>query len=308
MGHASALALAREGCNVTLFARRAELLEQAVAEIAELGSGAEALAVTGDSTDPADLHAVVDRTLARFGRIDIVVNNTGGPPAGGFEDFDDDGWRAAWELTLMSTLRLTRLALPELRKSGRGRVVNITSSAVKEPSEGLLLSNVYRPGVIGWAKTLSQDEGPNGITVNSIAPGFIDTERMKNLYASGDDPAAARASDEAAIPARRFGEPGEIGAAVAFLCSSQAAYISGITVLVDGGLAKGLLELRTQVQTSLSATSIARASVSSPSRTRVRHVSKLSARAIAARVWRRLVPRSLRPAISTSAAWLQNSW
>ena len=241
MGHASALALAREGCNVTLFARRAELLEQAVAEIAELGSGAEALAVTGDSTDPADLQAVVDRTLARFGRIDIVVNNTGGPPAGGFEDFDDDGWRAAWELTLMSTLRLTRLALPELRKSGRGRVVNITSSAVKEPSEGLLLSNVYRPGVIGWAKTLSQDEGPNGITVNSIAPGFIDTERMKNLYASGDDPAAARASDEAAIPARRFGEPGEIGAAVAFLCSSQAAYISGITVLVDGGLAKGLL-------------------------------------------------------------------
>jgi 3-oxoacyl-[acyl-carrier protein] reductase len=241
MGHASALALAREGCNVTLFARRAELLEQTVAEIAGLGSGAEALAVTGDSTDPAALKAAVDGTKARFGRIDIVVNNTGGPPAGGFEDFDDDAWRAAWELTLMSTLRLTRLALPELRKSGRGRVVNITSSAVKEPNEGLLLSNVYRPGVIGWAKTLSQDEGPTGLTVNSIAPGFIDTERMKNLYASGDDPAAARAHDEAAIPARRFGDPAEIGAVVAFLCSTQAAYISGITVLVDGGLAKGLL-------------------------------------------------------------------
>ena len=114
----------------------------------------------------------------------------------------------------MSTLRLTRLALPELRRSGRGRVVNITSSAVKEPNEGLLLSNTYRPGVIGWAKTLSQDEGPHGITVNSIAPGYIDTERMKNLYAGGDDPDGDRRRDEGLIPARRFGDPAEIGDAV----------------------------------------------------------------------------------------------
>ena len=160
MGRAAALALAAEGCNVTLFARRQQLLDEAAAEIEALGSGASALAVAGDSTDPAALEAVVSRTLERFGRIDIVVNNTGGPPAGGFEDFDDDGWRQAWELTLMSTLRLTRLALPQLRKSGRGRIVNITSSAVKEPNDGLLLSNVYRPGVTGWAKSLSQDEGP----------------------------------------------------------------------------------------------------------------------------------------------------
>src|SRR6185503_13164406 len=202
MGRAAALSLAREGCNVTLFARRQELLDAAVAEIEGLGSGAGALAVAGDSTDPAALRAAVDGTLERFGKIDIVVNNTGGPPAGGFEDFDDDGWRAAWELTLMSTLRLTRLALPELRKSGRGRVVNITSSAVKEPNEGLLLSNVY---------------------------------------AMGDDPAGDRTRDEGLIPARRFGDPAEIGDAVAFLCSTRAAYISGITVLIDGGLAKGLL-------------------------------------------------------------------
>jgi 3-oxoacyl-[acyl-carrier protein] reductase len=240
MGRAAALSLAREGCNVTLFARRQELLDEAVAEIQALGSGAQACAVAGDSTDPEALRAAVDGTLERFGKIDIVVNNTGGPPAGGFEDFDDDGWRAAWELTLMSTLRLTRLALPELRKSGRGRVVNITSSAVKEPNEGLLLSNVYRPGVTGWAKSLSQDEGPNGITVNSIAPGYIDTDRMKNIYAMGD-PSGDRARDEGLIPARRFGDPAEIGDAVAFLCSTRAAYISGITVLIDGGLAKGLL-------------------------------------------------------------------
>jgi NAD(P)-dependent dehydrogenase (short-subunit alcohol dehydrogenase family) len=160
MGRACALALAREGCNVTLFARREELLDEAAAEIGALGSGAQALAVTGDATDTEALRTVVERTLQRFGRLDVLVNNTGGPSAGTFEDFDDDDWREAWELTLMSTLRLTRFALPALRESGRGRIVNITSSAVKEPIQGLLLSNTYRPGVIGWAKTLSQDEAP----------------------------------------------------------------------------------------------------------------------------------------------------
>jgi 3-oxoacyl-[acyl-carrier protein] reductase len=241
MGRACALALAAEGCNVVLFARRQELLDEAVAEIEGLGSGAQALAAAGDATDPEAPQALVERTLERFGRLDIVVNNAGGPPAGAFEDFDEDAWRGAWELTLMSALRLTRLALPALRRSGRGRIVNITSSAVKEPNDGLLLSNVYRPGVIGWAKTIAREEAAHGITVNSIAPGYIDTERLQRLYELGDDPAAARRADEAAIPARRFGDPAEIGAAVAFLCSTRAAYINGITLLVDGGLARGLL-------------------------------------------------------------------
>jgi 3-oxoacyl-[acyl-carrier protein] reductase len=241
MGRACALALAREGCNVTLFARREGLLAEAADEVEGLGTGASALPVPGDATDPTALQSVIDRTLDRFGKLDILVNNTGGPPAGGFEEFGEEEWRAAWELTLMSALRLTRFALPALRESGRGRIVNITSSAVKEPNEGLLLSNTYRPGVIGWAKTLSQDEGQNGITVNSIAPGYIDTERLRGLYALGDDPEQARRDDAALIPLRRFGDPAEIGAAVAFLCSTQASYISGITLLVDGGLAKGLL-------------------------------------------------------------------
>ena len=153
-----------------------------------LDNDARGLAVAGDATDPAALQEIVDRTLERFGHIDILVNNTGGPPAGSFEDFDDAAWHRAWELTLMSTLRLTRLALPALRDSGRGRIVNITSSAVKEPNAGLLLSNTYRPGVIGWAKTLSKEEAPNGITINSIAPGYIDTERLRSLYAGDDDP------------------------------------------------------------------------------------------------------------------------
>jgi 3-oxoacyl-[acyl-carrier protein] reductase len=241
MGRACAMALAREGCNVALFARREELLDEAVAEIDAQGSGAAGLAVAGDSSDPEALRALVDRTLQRFGRLDILVNNTGGPPAGGFEDFTDEQWHEAWQLTLMSTLRLTRLALPALRASGRGRIVNITSSAVKEPNDGLLLSNTYRPGVTGWAKTLSQDEGLNGITVNSVAPGYIDTERMKRIYASGADPEGDRSRDEVAIPTRRFGEPEEIADAVAFLASTRASYVNGITLLIDGGLAKGLL-------------------------------------------------------------------
>jgi 3-oxoacyl-[acyl-carrier protein] reductase len=241
MGRACAMALAGEGCNVTLFARRDALLEAAVVAIDALSNGASGLAIAADSTDPQAMGEIVDRTLERFGRLDILVNNTGGPPAGGFDDFDDEQWRAAWELTLMSTLRLTRLALPALRRSGRGRIVNITSSAVKEPNEGLILSNTYRPGVIGWAKTLSQVEAPNGITVNSIAPGYIDTERLQSIYALGDDPDGDRRRDAAAIPAGRFGDPAEIGDAVAFLCSARAAYINGITLLIDGGLAKGLL-------------------------------------------------------------------
>ena len=239
MGRAIALALAAEGCNVTLFARRRELLEQAAAEVAALGGPAEALVVAGDATDPAALRSLVDATLERFGQLDILVNNSGGPPAGTFEEFDDDRWRSAWELLFMSNIRLTRLALPALRTSGRGRIVNITSSVVKEPSEGLLLSNAYRPGVIGWAKTLSQEEGRHGITVNSIGPGFIDTDRMRELYAGADPD--ARAGDEALIPLGRFGEPSEVADTVAFLCSAQASYISGITVLVDGGAARGLL-------------------------------------------------------------------
>jgi 3-oxoacyl-[acyl-carrier protein] reductase len=240
MGRATAEALAAEGCHVSLFARRRDALEQAASEIEARGAG-QALAIAGDATDPASLERAVNATRERFGRIDIVVNNTGGPPAGGFDEFGDNDWQAAYELTVLSALRLTRRALPALRESGRGRVVNITSSAVKEPNDGLLLSNALRPAIVGWAKTLSQDEGRNGITVNNIAPGYIDTDRLVYLYSQGADPEGDRKRDEEAIPAGRFGRPSEIAATVVFLCSEQAAYINGITLLVDGGFARGLL-------------------------------------------------------------------
>jgi 3-oxoacyl-[acyl-carrier protein] reductase len=241
MGRAIARRLAAEGADVLLFARRTDALEEAVAELSASPAGGRAVAVAGDATLEADLARAVDEAHQVFGRIDIVINNTGGPPAGDFGDLDDATWQAGFELTLLSALRLTRLALPMLRRSGRGRVVNITSMAVKEINDGLLLSNALRPGVTGWAKHLSREEGPNGITVNSIAPGYIDTERLRYLYSTEPDPEAARTRDAETIPLRRFGSPGEIAAAAAFLCSTEAAYITGVTLLVDGGLTRGLL-------------------------------------------------------------------
>jgi 3-oxoacyl-[acyl-carrier protein] reductase len=240
MGRAIAHTLADEGCRVVIFARRADLLAEAADTIAA-ETGTEALAVPADATDPAALEHVVDRAVERFGRLDVVVNNAGGPPAGSYEDFADDDWQRAYELTLASAIRLTRRALPALRRSGRGRIVNLTSSAVKETNDGLLLSNVFRPGVIGWAKTISRDEARHGITVNSIAPGYIGTERLVQLYSSEPDPDAAMRRDAETIPAGRFGTPEEIAAAVAFLCSTGAAYVNGTTMLIDGGLARGLL-------------------------------------------------------------------
>jgi 3-oxoacyl-[acyl-carrier protein] reductase len=240
MGRATARTLAGEGCRVVLFARRAELLTEVAAAITA-ETGTEALAVPTDATNPAALDAVVDEALEHFGRLDIVVNNAGGPPPGGYEQLGDDDFQRAYELTLLSALRLTRRALPALRRSGRGRIVNLTGSAVKEPNEGLLLSNIFRPGVIGWAKTISREEARHGITVNSVAPGSIATDRLVQLYANEPDPAAAQRRDEALIPVGRLGDPGEIAAAVAFLCSTGAAYITGTTLLVDGGLAQGLL-------------------------------------------------------------------
>ena len=241
MGRAIARRLAEEGCDVTVLARRREVLDEAVAEISGFTDGGRAHAVAGDSTAPADLTRTVEETMREFGRIDIVVNNTGGPPAGDFGDFADEDWGRAVELTLLSAIRLTRLALPALRQSGRGRVVNLTSMAVKEINDGLLLSNALRPAVTGWAKHLSREEGPHGITVNSIAPGYIDTDRLRYLYSTGSDPDADRRRDEETIPLRRFGAPEEIASATAFLCSTEAAYITGVTLLVDGGLTRGLL-------------------------------------------------------------------
>ena len=229
IGLATAEALAEAGANVAMLARRRDLLER---EAERLG----ALAVRGDVTVPADLERLVSRTLEAFGGIDILVNNSGGPPRTAALDIDEASIEAAVQLLLVSAVRLTMLCLPHLERSGHGRVVNITSSTVREPTDNLVLSNAVRPGVIGWAKTLAREIGPKGITVNSIAPGRIDTERIREVYPDGPGEA-----DLVTIPLRRLGTPREIGDVVAFLCSDAAAYVTGAVIPVDGGLTRGLL-------------------------------------------------------------------
>ena len=212
-----------------MFARRRDLLER---EADRLG----ALAVRGDLTHPRDLEKLVERTLEAFGGIDVLVNNGGGPPRTAATEIDAEAIEAAVDLLLVSAIRLTNLCLPHLRESPAGRVVNVTSSSVREPIDRLALSNAVRPGVIGWAKTLAREVGADGITVNSIAPGRIDTERLAEVYPEGPTEADLRA-----IPLRRFGEPREIGDVVCFLASDRAAYVTDTVIAVDGGLTRGLL-------------------------------------------------------------------
>ncbi|MBA2475447.1 MAG: SDR family oxidoreductase [Actinobacteria bacterium] len=229
MGLAITESLSAEGANVAMFARRRDVLTR---EAERLG----ALAVRGDLTNHAHLKGLVDRTIEAFGGIDILVNNGGGPPRGPARALDAEALVGAVELLLVSAVHLTGLCLPHLERSGHGRVITITSSSVREPIDGLALSNAVRPGVIGWAKTLAREVGPAGITVNSIAPGRIDTERLAEVYPDGPSE-----SDLAPIPLRRLGTPAEIGDVVCFLASDRAAYVTGAVIPVDGGLTRGLL-------------------------------------------------------------------
>jgi 3-oxoacyl-[acyl-carrier protein] reductase len=224
IGLAIAEALAKEGANVVMLARRRDVLER---EAERIGG----LAVRGDVRNPADLSRLVDRTVEAFGGIDILVNNSGGPPPGTAIELTDDALEDAVELLLLSVVRLTGLCLPYLERSGRGRIVNITSSTVRQPVDDLVLSNVVRPGVIGWAKSLAREVGPKGITVNSIAPGRIDTPRIAQLGHL----------DPAGIPLGRVGRPEEVGDVACFLASDRASYVTGAVVPVDGGMTRLLL-------------------------------------------------------------------
>ena len=229
IGLGVAEALADEGANVVMFARRAEVLERAASRLG-------GLPVAGDVTSAEDAERLVQAAVDAFGGIDILVNNSGGPPRTQAVGLTPEQVVSAVQLLLVSVVRLTGLCLPYLQRSEAGRIVNITSSTVKEPTDNLVLSNAVRPGVVGWAKSLSRELGPQGITVNSIAPGRIDTARLREVYPDGPTEA-----DLQGIPLRRLGTPREIGDVVAFLCSRRASYVTGTVVAVDGGLIRGLL-------------------------------------------------------------------
>jgi 3-oxoacyl-[acyl-carrier protein] reductase len=246
LGRACATALAAEGAQVTIGARDAQSLVKTAQEI-QKATRSRVLAVPTDVTKAEDVEAIVAATVREFGRIDILVNNAGGPPAGNFESFGDAQWQAAFELNLLSTVRLVRLVLPHMRKTGSGRIITIVSTSVKQPIDGLLLSNAIRSGVVGMAKTLSVELAPDNITVNNVCPGRILTDRLRQLYHINER-VQQGVSEEAVlkemaqdVPMGRVGKPEELGALVAFLTSQQAAYITGTTIQVDGGLVRSLL-------------------------------------------------------------------
>src|SRR4030095_10200731 len=245
LGRAVAEELAAEGASLLLCARDPQTLTETAAAIAE-SSGAQGLAVPADVTVTADIKRVVDTGIERFGRIDILVTNAGGPPAGTFDQLTHEQWEAALRLTFFSAIELTRQVLPGMKERRWGRILNITSMAVKQPVDNLILSNSLRAAVTGFARTLANEVAAFGVTVNNIMPGYTRTERVEELAGmmakkQGITPAEFIARWEQEIPMRRIGEPREFAALAAFLVSERASYITGTSIPVDGGWIKALL-------------------------------------------------------------------
>ncbi|MBI3653286.1 MAG: SDR family oxidoreductase [Acidobacteria bacterium] len=244
LGRAVAEELAQEGASLIVCARGEKELQQACEAIHQ-NSSAEVFGVAADLSQAAALQRAIEQGLARFGRVDILVTNVGGPPAGRFENLSRENWEEATRLLLSSVLDLTRLLLPGMKERGWGRIVNITSIAAKQPVQNLILSNSLRAAVTGFAKTLAQEVAPYGVTVNNILPGYTRTERVEQLAQAmaekeGVTPDDIRARWEAEIPMQRLGEVREFAALAAFLVSERASYITGSSIAVDGGWIRSL--------------------------------------------------------------------
>jgi 3-oxoacyl-[acyl-carrier protein] reductase len=241
IGKACAVALAAEGANVVIGARDQHNLDLAAVEIRKTAKG-EVMALSLDVQKPDQTAPFIEKVVKRFGSVDILVNNAGGPPFGTFESFDDAAWQAAFELNLLSFARWSRLVVPFMRKGGSGRIINITSLSVKTFLANSVLSTSLRLGVIGMAKMLSDEVGPNNITVNNIAPGLLLTDRVRETFRPqpGQSMEELLAQRVAGIPVRRIGQPDELAALVAFLASPLAGYITGTTIPVDGGAIRSI--------------------------------------------------------------------
>ncbi len=245
LGRAVAEELAAEGARLVLCARGEAALRETAASI-EQASGQRVVAVAADLGEVAGVERVVAEAVRAFGRVDVLVTNTGGPPSGPFESHSSDVWRDAVRHNLESVLNLTRLVIPGMRERRWGRIINVTSIAAKQPVANLILSNTVRAGVTGFARTLANEVAPSGITVNNVLPGYTRTRRVEDLAAQlaaarGTAPNAAVEAWESEIPMARLGEPREFAALVAFLASERASYITGTSITVDGGWTKGLL-------------------------------------------------------------------
>ncbi|MDH3603636.1 MAG: SDR family oxidoreductase [Candidatus Tectomicrobia bacterium] len=243
LGKACALGLAREGVRVALCARDETVLEQTANDIAE-ATGAQVSWQRADMSSAEDILELVETTRARFGKIDILVTNAGGPPPGSFLEFTDEDWLSALNLNLMSTIRLIRAVLPQMQEQKWGRIVNITSVTVKQPIEVLLLSNVSRAGVVTLSKTLSNQLAKDNVLINTVCPGIILTDRVDQLThnmaqaqnISQDD---ALQNYVQPVPMGRPGQPSEFADLVVFLSSERCSYMTGTVTQIDGGLVQG---------------------------------------------------------------------
>lgn len=242
LGKAIATKLSEEGANVMLASRNEENLKSAQAEIKEKTKGYVDYVVC-DITNPDSIKEMVEKTAKSFGTIDILVNNAGGPPAGVFDDFDDAAWQKAFELNLLSYVRSIREVLPYMRKQGGGKILNIASSSFKQPIDGLILSNTFRTGVLGLAKSLATELAKDKILINTLGPGRIGTDRLNELdkieaSKKGISIDEVRAAKEQTIPLGRYGLPEEFANIAVFLCSGANTYVTGQAFLVDGGMVR----------------------------------------------------------------------
>ncbi|MFK3939953.1 SDR family oxidoreductase [Alkalihalobacillus sp. NPDC078783] len=243
LGKAVATQFVKEGVHVMLTSRDGDKLAKVKEELKDLDQGRVEYHVC-DITKPNEIKELVKQTRQAFGTIDILVNNAGGPPGGGFEDFSDEEWEHAFQLNLLSYVRLIREVLPDLKENG-GRILNIASSSIKQPIPGLILSNTFRMGIQGLAKSLAEELAPYGILVHTVAPGRIATDRVDHLdqlkaEKQGIDKSEVSEQARKNIPLGRYGQPEEFANVVTFLASDASSYMTGSSILVDGGMIRSI--------------------------------------------------------------------
>ena len=242
LGKSAAVDLAKEGVNLAICSRNKDkinLVKQEIEQIADV----KVVAIEADLSSEKDINALFQEAKKELKAIDILINNNGGPPPSTFEELTDEDWQRTFNSTMMSAIRLSKLVLPDMKKNKWGRIINISSVSVKTPVNGLFLSNSIRMGVLGWAKALSDEVAPHGITVNSVCPGTTKTERIEQILnaqseSSGKDKSEIEKAMANSIPMLRIGEAADLSALITFLASEKANYMTGLAVQVDGGSAR----------------------------------------------------------------------